>query len=189
MNPAGRNCRDVWTIPTESFPDAHFATFPRELVRRCVFAGTSERGCCPECGKPYERITAEGELDVDWQRASGGDVNGEYHGTSHKHRDESRAQNASTVKARILAGMRKEQTTAWRPTCSCDAGDPVACVVLDPFCGSGTTGEVALTYGRAFVGIDLKEEYLRMALPRLQRPLATRSRRRTDELPDQTRKR
>lgn len=35
-----RNARSVWTIPTEPFPGAHFATFPRELPRRCILAGS-----------------------------------------------------------------------------------------------------------------------------------------------------
>ena len=29
-------------------------------------------------------------------------------------------------------------------------------VVLDPFCGSGTTGKVALAHGRKFIGIDIR---------------------------------
>jgi site-specific DNA-methyltransferase (adenine-specific) len=33
-------------------------------------------------------------------------------------------------------------------------------VVLDPFCGSGTTGAVALRHGRRFIGIDMDETYL-----------------------------
>lgn len=39
--------------------------------------------------------------------------------------------------------------------------------VLDPFCGSGTTLLVARRFGRHFVGIDVKKEYCRMALQRL----------------------
>ena len=35
-----RNARSVWTIPTEPFRGAHFATFPQNLVRRCVLAGS-----------------------------------------------------------------------------------------------------------------------------------------------------
>jgi len=37
---AGRNLRSVWTIPTAPYPDAHFATFPPELARRCIVAGS-----------------------------------------------------------------------------------------------------------------------------------------------------
>jgi site-specific DNA-methyltransferase (cytosine-N4-specific) len=36
--------------------------------------------------------------------------------------------------------------------------------VLDPFCGSGTAGMVALKHGRRFVGIDLSAKYLDLAL-------------------------
>jgi site-specific DNA-methyltransferase (adenine-specific) len=43
----------------------------------------------------------------------------------------------------------------------------VPATVLDPFCGSGTTGLVALTYGRNFIGIDLSPEYLAMAERRI----------------------
>jgi len=35
-----RNARNVWTIPTVGFPAAHFATFPPELPRRCILAGS-----------------------------------------------------------------------------------------------------------------------------------------------------
>ena len=78
---AGRNPGDVWTIPTQPFPAAHFAVMAPELARRCIVAG-----CRP-----------------------GG-------------------------------------------------------TVLDPFCGSGTTGMVALKHGRRFVGIDLNATYLDLAL-------------------------
>ena len=53
-NEGGANARTVWTLPTESTPFAHFATWPQALVRRMVQAGTSERGCCPECGAPLK---------------------------------------------------------------------------------------------------------------------------------------
>jgi DNA modification methylase len=35
-----RNARTVWSIPTQPFAGAHFATFPEELVRRCILAGS-----------------------------------------------------------------------------------------------------------------------------------------------------
>jgi len=44
------------------------------------------------------------------------------------------------------------------------AGCKTGGVVLDPFCGSGTTGMVAQQHGRRFVGIDLNREYLDLAL-------------------------
>ena len=35
-----RNARSVWTIATQPYPQAHFATFPEELARRCILAGS-----------------------------------------------------------------------------------------------------------------------------------------------------
>lgn len=48
------------------------------------------------------------------------------------------------------------------------AGCPEGGLVLDPFCGSGTTGVVALRHGRRFVGIELNAEYVEMAHRRIQ---------------------
>lgn len=39
--------------------------------------------------------------------------------------------------------------------------------VLDPFCGSGTTGVVAIGYGRSFIGFELSEAYVADAKVRL----------------------
>jgi len=57
------------------------------------------------------------------------------------------------------------------------AGCPVGGVVLDPFFGAGTVGVVAKQLGRDFIGIDLKDEYCKMAERRIagvayQMPLA-----------------
>lgn len=41
-NPSGRNIRTVWTIATQPFSEAHFATFPCKLVEPCVKAGSRE---------------------------------------------------------------------------------------------------------------------------------------------------
>ena len=40
MNASGRNLRNVWTLATEAFPGSHYATFPTELVSRCIRAGS-----------------------------------------------------------------------------------------------------------------------------------------------------
>lgn len=44
-------------------------------------------------------------------------------------------------------------------------------IVLDPFCGSGTTGVVAARYGRYFIGIDTEESYLNITKKRLEMEL------------------
>jgi len=79
-----RNKRSVWTVTTQPYSEAHFATFPPKLIEPCILAGSRE-------------------------------------------------------------------------------GD----LVLDPFCGSGTTGLVSLRHRRNFVGIELNPEYIKIAEKRL----------------------
>ena len=47
------------------------------------------------------------------------------------------------------------------------AGSRPGDAVLDPFLGSGTLGEVALASGRRFTGVELREEYARLARERM----------------------
>lgn len=42
-------------------------------------------------------------------------------------------------------------------------------IILDPFCGSGTTGVVAVRHRRKFIGIDVSKEYLEICKKRLER--------------------
>lgn len=79
-----RNLRSVWTFATQPYPEAHFATFPPELPRRCILASTRPRD-----------------------------------------------------------------------------------IVLDPFCGSGTTIQVAEELNREGWGIDISQEYRELQLKRL----------------------
>jgi len=79
-----RNRRTVWSVNTEPFPEAHFATFPTKLIEPCILAGSA-------------------------------------HGDT----------------------------------------------VLDPFFGSGTVGVACRKLGREFVGIELNEEYARIAERRI----------------------
>lgn len=39
-----RNKRSVWTVATQPFPEAHFATFPEQLIRPCIIAGAPPGG-------------------------------------------------------------------------------------------------------------------------------------------------
>jgi DNA modification methylase len=158
---ATRNNRSVWTMSTAPFRGAHFATFPTALVRPCILAGTSERGCCAGCGVPWKRIIKKGKADREWQRVSGGNKDGEYHGTATKDYGSAKAQNASAVKARILAGMCERKTIGWAADCNCELfTEPIPCTVLDPFAGSGTTGQVALELGRRAILIELNADYI-----------------------------
>ena len=79
-----RNKRDVWRVATRPYKEAHFATFPEQLIEPCILAGSRPNG-----------------------------------------------------------------------------------IVLDPFFGSGTTGVVAEKYGRRYIGVELNEEYVKLAEKRL----------------------
>jgi SAM-dependent methyltransferase len=58
-------------------------------------------------------------------------------------------------------------TTGWEPICKHADAPTAPATVLDPFCGSGTTGIVAKRLGRDFKGIDLSETYADMARKRI----------------------
>ncbi len=44
-------------------------------------------------------------------------------------------------------------------------------LVLDPFCGSSTTGLAAKLLGRRYIGIDNSEEYIKLSVCRLQQEI------------------
>lgn len=168
---ANRNKRSVWRVTTQPYKGAHFATFPPKLVEPCILAGTSAKGCCAVCGAPWKRVIVKGPPIEEWKQACGADRNGEYHGQNTKNYQQHKAQPASTVKARILAGMVERHTVDWKPTCKCvTIADPVPCVVLDPFGGSGTVAQVAKQHGRDAIYIDLNPEYLPLARKRISAP-------------------
>lgn len=83
-----RNKRSVWTVATQPYKEAHFATFPQKLIEPCVLAGS----------KSFD-------------------------------------------------------------------------IVLDPFCGSGTTGVAARRLGRSFIGVDISAAYIAMARERIARSM------------------
>jgi DNA modification methylase len=165
---ATRNKRSVWTINPQPFSGSHFATMPPLLVETCIKAGSSEKGCCPHCGSPWERIIEIGEPDEAARKAAGADLTGGYSGHSTKGHAAAGVQDASAVKARILEGMRVKRTVGWRPTCKCPEHKPVPCVVLDPFSGAGTTAMVANNLQRDAIGIELNPEYVDMARCRIE---------------------
>ena len=39
-----RNKRDVWSVPTKAVKEAHFATFPEDLIKPCILAGCRKNG-------------------------------------------------------------------------------------------------------------------------------------------------
>ncbi len=116
----------AFVVNTQGYKEAHFATFPEKLVEPCVKAGSSEKGCCPECGDPWVRVTEKtdkGFADRTFRSAHCTDTPGMTNG----HR------------ATTLAKIIQTETIGWKPTCSHDH-PPIPCTVIDPFGGAGTVG-------------------------------------------------
>ncbi len=138
----GKNPGDVWTIPTAGFGGHHFATFPPELIRRPILASCPE-AICTECGQPWRR-----EVSV---------------------RHIGKVERPPREQF-VMAMSNRWQTLR-------EVGDLVPCdcraptrpgVVLDPFMGSGTTAIAAKRLGRDWLGIELKPEYVEMAMQRIE---------------------
>jgi DNA modification methylase len=150
-NPAGRNKRSVWTVATAPYPEAHFATYPPDLIKPCILAGTSAKGCCANCGAPWERVV---ETVKQPRGNSFGNRSGAF---DHGQAGSAYMETVST------------KTTGWQPTCKCNSeglqspnATPGFCTVLDPFAGSGTTGQVALELGRKAILIELNPKYVEL---------------------------
>lgn len=142
-----RNKRSVWSVATQSYRHAHFACFPEKLVQPCIFAGTSERGCCPTCGTPWQRVVERTRVPTRPGRSTKIGSHGE-----------------------LVVGNRdplrhvvQVRTVGWEPACKCPAHEPRPCVVLDPFGGSGTTACVAHALGRDSVSCELNPDYIEIA--------------------------
>jgi DNA modification methylase len=153
-----RNIRNVWTIATSPFPDAHFATFSPELAERCIKAGTSEKGCCSTCGVPWVRqiektTTFRGGSGKAGRTAEDANAHGKWAGKQY----------GANIK---LGPSISVETIGWRAACSCNA--PVQpCTVLDPFGGAGTVGVVASQQDRNAILIELSEKYCAMMRKRI----------------------
>jgi DNA modification methylase len=156
----GRNKRTVWEIATEPYAEAHFATYPTDLVKPCILAGTSEHGCCAECGAPWGRVvemTEEYRAVLDSGRAWR-DASGKPDEFTNRH-----------PKDHPSSLPPKSRTTGWAATCKHhQPGAGIAPgIVLDPFLGSGTTALVAKLAGRDYLGIELNPSYVELAERRI----------------------
>ena len=150
-----RNLRSVWHIQPQPYRHNHFAAFPERLVEPCIRAGTSEIGCCPVCGGPWRRIVDKAYAGVTDRSLS------ERYG---------RGYGASRLdhRGKAPSGMRvASHTRGWRPSCRCTSRRRMPCLVLDPFCGSGTSLVVAKRLGRQFLGIELNPRYVVLARRRI----------------------
>ncbi|MGD8786207.1 MAG: site-specific DNA-methyltransferase [Phycisphaerales bacterium] len=136
----------------------HYASFPEELVNKCILAGTAERAC-GVCGAAWARVVEKGEL-------VGKNRKGNYSG---RENDVDCAGQNRMSGCDYKPGMAYEnKTLGFRP--SCDCGDPGhgKCIVFDPFCGTNTVGYRAQELGRDWIGIELSANYKKMGDKRVE---------------------
>jgi hypothetical protein len=154
-----RNVRTVWAINPASFKKSHFATFSPALVEPMIKASTSEKGVCPKCKAPWERVTEKGNfIPMRWK--PGDDK------TQQAQRQVTGRDEPSKTSAMVRGGVNEKITTGWQPTCQCNAGAPVPATVADIFAGAMTTNLVAERLGRDSVAFELSPEYVTMGINR-----------------------
>lgn len=150
----GANKRSVWTVTTQPYPEAHFATFPEELIEPCVLAGCPEF-VCNKCGKARIKIIESerlrrNQLDRNDPRYRPNTYNGAY----------------ENINGKGDAGYSVTTVTGYTD-CGCNAGFSPG-IIYDPFGGSGTTGVVALRAGRKFILSELNPDYCKLTEKRLK---------------------
>lgn len=145
--PSGRNLRSVWVFPTAQTPEAHFATFPPELPRRCIEAACP-REICAKCGTARVRLVETKAREF--------------------RREPAHAPFSAPTKVDSTGWEPPEPRTIGWSSCPCPEPDYQPGIVLDPFAGVGTTLYVARQLGRRFLGIELSESYAEMARTKLQ---------------------
>ena len=147
----GRNKRCVWIIPTQPFPEAHFAVYPEKLIEPMIKAGCP-RYVCKKCGKARVKIL---EPTEEYKRYLGKGNLEEHHA-------------GQETKTKFKVKTNAEYEFKGYTDCGCNAGFEPG-VTLDPFIGAGTTAVVAKKLGRNYLGIEIKQEYIDMANKRIRK--------------------
>ena len=159
-----RNLRNVWTISTQGFKGAHFATFPDALVKRIILMACPETTCAA-CGAGYIHVfdkpdMSERPVRSDDSKFAGDDAHlsngwGGYPKSAGQAYQDWRDENP-------------DQDMGYVPSCKCGHGKTSNGIVLDPFMGSGTTALMAKRLNRRYLGCDLNAEYVAMAQGRIE---------------------
>lgn len=165
-NPLGKLPGSVWAIASQplhvpaDLDTDHFAAFPMEWPRRIV-SGWCPRHVCTACGegrRPVTTTSAEYQAERAKIRESGRVTE----------REAALGQTSRTNTAglsKLSNNVIRPETTITGYACACpDTSAPsTPGTVLDPFSGTGTTALVATMLGRRGIGVDLSEDYQRIA--------------------------
>jgi site-specific DNA-methyltransferase (cytosine-N4-specific) len=147
------NRRSVWRFAKGGAgAEGHYAAFPEDLPRTAISLSTSDRGCCEVCGAQVQRVMELTEL--------GKQLLGKGKSWHDHSLDAVKGQRTKNCAQPNGAGLRR--CVGWRRTCEHKGAGLVSATVLDPYAGRGTTGMVALSLGRSFVGIELDPKSVRL---------------------------
>jgi DNA modification methylase len=140
-----RNRRSVWTIATQPFPGAHFATFPEEIPRLCIMAGTSEKGVCPTCGAPRRRVIVR----------KGGTIGHEWHTDPAL-----KAGGVARIERRADEGSYSRRHAGWSSTCVCGFPQyqPGDLELIETPVGDEAGPDTTMTEGRRGLGRERSED-------------------------------
>lgn len=168
-----RNPRSVWTMSSEPCREAHFATFPGMLPFRCIKASTSDAGCCSACGACYAPVVESERIAT---RPGGNTKVPGRNSRFFQERDPQHDGEYKSDRYGIEVGNRDPErhiavtkVTGHRPSCSCNAGEPIPCTVLDTFGGSGTTAVVAEHLKRSWILCEINPTYAAIAEQRIKK--------------------
>lgn len=144
----GRNLTNVWNISSGQTKESHYAVFPPALIERPV-AMSCPLEITEQGPKRRKVLMVPYEESRPVKRAVGKYTKSE---------EEIRLKSGRQDTGREYI-PRKPVTVGWEPELPAIRRG----VVLDPFCGTASTGEGALKLGRNFIGIELYSEYAEIA--------------------------
>lgn len=176
----GRALHNVWRVAATASSKHHYATYPQTLCERPIAM------TCPmwvnSNGKPRERIIAMQPYDEGRNRAAR--IFGKYTQILNNpvvfDGDAERVpvrtkEDLKSFESRIVSKQEREKSGRMDSGRHYIARKPVTIgwtelredwrsgIVLDPFCGSGSTGCSALKLGRSFIGIDLYVDFCQLS--------------------------
>jgi DNA modification methylase len=159
----GRNLANVWYVGNSRNGKNHHAAFPAELVERPI-AMTCPEWLVDDGGEVRPKVRVVEDTVYSEGPPKFVTVYGQLSRWQGRHRHENGANGSANLGALREKSGRNDSARTYIPRYPrtvgwTHSGKPVLGpgIVLDPFAGTGTTGEVAVLLGRRFVGIDLYE--------------------------------
>jgi DNA modification methylase len=147
-------------VPTERHFLKHPAMMPDELARIMLKSSLSQEGCCSKCYTPFKRkikkIGIPGRTKFTEKS---------------KYYSKTGPNSVTSLSSYVKGNGRTNtivETLGWEPQCKCNA-NKTRQLVLDPFSGAATTGNVSLELGHGYIGIELYNDYAQESISRLRK--------------------